>query len=149
MLSKLSVSGRPTSLDESRARAYCTCSRSGRGCLDIFSLICIFSFLSLSLWETARYRLKYCLKGPSNPKQPTNQLGKTAMNYWVRKFRNDWPARLPKEFILDGINFIITNNKHYRQTKVTAMGTKFAPVYAALVIGYREEILNDEINIKL
>ena len=31
------------------------------------------SFLSPSLWETARYRLKYCLKGPLNPKQPTNQ----------------------------------------------------------------------------
>ena len=29
--------------------------------------------LSPSLWETARYRLKYCLKGPLNPKQPTNQ----------------------------------------------------------------------------
>ena len=28
--------------------------------------------LSHSLWETARYRLKYCLKGPLNPKQPTN-----------------------------------------------------------------------------
>ena len=33
-----------------------------------------FSPLSPSLWETARYRLKYCLKGPLNPKQPTNQL---------------------------------------------------------------------------
>ena len=33
------------------------------------------SFLSSfpSVWETARYRLKYCLKGPLNPKQPTNQ----------------------------------------------------------------------------
>ena len=30
-------------------------------------------FISPSLWETARYRLKYCLKGPLNPKQPTNQ----------------------------------------------------------------------------
>ena len=30
------------------------------------------SFLSPSLWETARYRLKYCLKGPLNP-LPTNQ----------------------------------------------------------------------------
>ena len=45
----------------------------GGGCLDIFSLIYLFSFLSPSLWETARYRLKYCLKGPLNPKQPTNQ----------------------------------------------------------------------------
>ena len=42
------------------------------GCLDIFTLIYLFSSLSPSLWETARYRLKYCLKGPLNPKQPTN-----------------------------------------------------------------------------
>ena len=41
--------------------------------MDIFSLIYHFSFLSPSLWETARYRLKYCLKGPLSPKQPTNQ----------------------------------------------------------------------------
>ena len=46
---------------------------AGGGCLDIFSLICPFSPLSPSLWETARYRLRYCLKGPLNPKQPTNQ----------------------------------------------------------------------------
>ena len=45
----------------------------GGGCLDIFTLIYPFSPLSPSLWETARYRLKYCLKGPLNPKQPTNQ----------------------------------------------------------------------------
>ena len=38
-----------------------------------FSDLSFFSFLSPSLWETARYRLKYCLKGPINPKQPTNQ----------------------------------------------------------------------------
>ena len=31
------------------------------------------SKLSPSLWEMARYRLKYCLKGPLNTKQPTNQ----------------------------------------------------------------------------
>ena len=49
---------------------------AGGGCLDIFSLIYHFSFLSPSLWETARYRLKYCLKGPLNPEQPTNQLHK-------------------------------------------------------------------------
>ena len=38
-----------------------------------FLLSSILSSLSPSLWETARYRLKYCLKGPLNPKQPTNQ----------------------------------------------------------------------------
>ena len=47
---------------------------AGGGCLDIFSLIYRFSFLSPSLWETARYRLKYCLKGPLSPKQPTKNL---------------------------------------------------------------------------
>ena len=45
---------------------------AGGGCLDIFTLIYRFSFLSPSLWETARYRLKYCLKGPLSPNQPTN-----------------------------------------------------------------------------
>ena len=46
---------------------------AGGGCLDIFTLVYPFSSLSPSLWETARYRLKYCLKGPLSPKQPTNQ----------------------------------------------------------------------------
>ena len=46
---------------------------AGGGSLDIFSLVCHFSFLSPSLWETARYSLKYCLKGPLSPKQPTDQ----------------------------------------------------------------------------
>ena len=49
---------------------------AGGGCLDIFILIYPFSPLSPSLWETARYRLKYCLKGPLNQKQPpTLSLG--------------------------------------------------------------------------
>ena len=76
VLGKLPVPGRRTNLDYSRARAYCACSRCGWCCLDIFSLVYPFSFLSPSLWETARYRLKYCLKGPLSPKttnQPTKR----------------------------------------------------------------------------
>ena len=46
---------------------------AGGGCLDIFTLIYPFFLLSPSLWETAPYRLKYCLKGPLSPRQPTNQ----------------------------------------------------------------------------
>ena len=66
MLGKLPVPGRPTNLDKSRAGA-------GGGCFDIFSLVYHFCFLSpLSFWETARYRLKYCLEGPLSPKQLTN-----------------------------------------------------------------------------
>ena len=45
---------------------------AGGGCLDI-SLVYHFPFHSPSLWEMARYRLKYCLKGPLSPKT-TNQL---------------------------------------------------------------------------
>ena len=42
------------------------------GCLDVFSLIYHFCLLSPSLWETAQYRLKYCLKGLLNQNnQPT------------------------------------------------------------------------------
>ena len=70
---QLLLLGRPANLDYSRTGAYCACSGCGWGCLEIFSLIYHFSFLSPSLWETARYRLKYCLKGPLSPKQPTNQ----------------------------------------------------------------------------
>ena len=53
---------------------------AGGGCLDIFSLIYHFSFLSPSLWETARYRLKCCLKGPLSPKQQTIWNSSTCVN---------------------------------------------------------------------
>ena len=73
VLRKLLVPGRPTNSDNSRAGAYCACSRCGWGLFEhFFSLVYLFSFLS-PLWETARYRLKYCLKGRLNPKQTTNQ----------------------------------------------------------------------------
>ena len=50
MLGKLPVPGRPTSLDDSRARAYCACSRCGWGLFGHFFLSSIFSF-SLSLGD--------------------------------------------------------------------------------------------------
>ena len=49
VLGKLPVSGRPTSLDDSRARAYFACSRCGWGLPGYFSLIYHFSFLFLPL----------------------------------------------------------------------------------------------------
>ena len=45
---------------------------AGGGCLDIFTLVYPFFPFSPSLWETTRYRLKYCLKGSLSPNQPTN-----------------------------------------------------------------------------
>ena len=51
MLGKLSVPGRPTNLDNSTAKAYCACSRCGRGMFGHFSLFYLFSFLSPSLGD--------------------------------------------------------------------------------------------------
>ena len=74
VLGKFPVPGRPAYLDQSRATGYCACTRCGWGLFEHFSLVYHFSFLSSSLWETARYRLKYCLIGPLSPKQPTMQV---------------------------------------------------------------------------
>ena len=50
VLGKLSVPRRPTNFDNSRARAYCACSRCGWGLFEhFFSLVYLFSFLSPSL----------------------------------------------------------------------------------------------------
>ena len=73
VLGKLPVPGRPTILNTVGQGLTALAVGAGGGCLDIFILIYPFSPLSPSLWEIARYRLKYCLKGPLNPKQPTNQ----------------------------------------------------------------------------
>ena len=73
VLGKLPVPGRPTILNTVGQGPTVLAVGVGGGCLDIFTLIYPFSSLCPCLWEAARYRLKYCLKGPLNPKQPTNQ----------------------------------------------------------------------------
>ena len=73
VLGKLPVPGRPTIWITVGHRPTALAVGAGGGCLDIFILLYPFFPLSPSLWETARYRLKYCLKGPLNPK-PTNQI---------------------------------------------------------------------------
>ena len=74
VLGKLPVPGRPTIWITVGQGPTALAVGAGGGCLDIYTLIYPFSPLSPSLWETARYRLKYCLKGPFNPNQPTNQI---------------------------------------------------------------------------
>ena len=73
VLGKLPVPGRPTIWITVGQRPTALAVGAGGDCLDIFNLIYPFSPLSPSLWETARYRLKYCLKGPLSPKQPSNK----------------------------------------------------------------------------
>ena len=74
VLGKLPVPGRPTIWITDGQGPTALAVGAGWGCMDIFTLIYPFSPLSTFFWETARYRLKYCLKGPLNPKQPTNQI---------------------------------------------------------------------------
>ena len=74
VLGQLPVPRRPTILGIVGQGPVALAVGAEGGCLDIFTLLCLFSPLSPSLWETARYRLKYCLKGPLSPKQPTDNL---------------------------------------------------------------------------
>ena len=70
VLGKLPVPGRPTIWMIVGQGPFVLAVGAGGGCLDIL----LSSILSLLfLLETARKRLKYCLKGLLNPKQPTNQ----------------------------------------------------------------------------
>ena len=73
VLGKLPVLGRHTSLDKSRARAKCACSRCGWDCLDIFSLVYRFSSFSLSVGDGPIYTeiLSQRAVKPKND-QPTN-----------------------------------------------------------------------------
>ena len=72
VLGKLPVPGRPTIWITVGQGPTALAVGWGGGCLDIFTLMYPFFPLSPSLWLTARYRLKYCLKGPLNPNS-TNQ----------------------------------------------------------------------------
>ena len=92
VLGKLPVPGRPTIWMIVGQGPIALAVGAGGCCLDIFTLLCPFSPLFPSLLETARYRPKYCLKEPLNPKHPTNQptfyltLPVSASNFGTRKF---------------------------------------------------------------
>ena len=68
VLGKLPVPGRPTFWIIVGQGPIALAVGAGGGCLDIFTLLYPFFPLSSSVWETGRYRLKYCLEGPLNPK---------------------------------------------------------------------------------
>ena len=85
VLDQLLVPGRPTIWMILGQGPIALAVGAGGGCLDIFTLLYLFSPLSPSLWETARYRLDYCLKGPLNPKQPTDQPDPK----WIKCLQNE------------------------------------------------------------
>ena len=74
-----------------------------------------------------------------------HNFGLEAISYWIdHHMPPETPERIPKEIITNGLKFILENNyftfdsKFYRQISGTAMGTKVAPTYANLVMGYLE-----------
>ena len=81
VLGKLPVPGSPTIGMLEAQGPIALAVGAGGCCLDIFTLLYLFSPLSPPLSEAAQYRLKYCLKGPSNPKQPINQSWLQIMFY--------------------------------------------------------------------
>ena len=62
MLGKLPVLGCPAGLGSGGARAYCACGGCGWGLFGLLRSRLSFLFF-LPLRETARYGLKFCLKG--------------------------------------------------------------------------------------
>ena len=82
VLGNFPVPGRPSNLVDSKGLTALAVSVGG-DCLYIFTLIYPFFPLSPSLWNTARYRLKYCLKGPLNLKQPTNHVPRGRLVGWL------------------------------------------------------------------
>ena len=76
----------------------------------------------------------------------THDLGLKAIEYWLDKHTTT-NERFSKQFILEAITLVLKENtfhfdgKFYRQIQGTAMGTKMAPTYATLVMGYLESIL--------
>ena len=80
-----------------------------------------------------------------------HELGLEAVKYWLENYPEEKENRFSNNFILEAIKFIFENNtfsfnsNFYKQTKGTAMGTKFAPVYATLTIGYLEVKLYEKV----
>ena len=74
-----------------------------------------------------------------------HDLGLAALKYWLRKLHHLIPDRFTEEFIIEASEFILKNNYFlfdgtvFLQLIGTAMGTKFAPAYACLVMAYLEE----------
>ena len=78
-------------------------------------------------------------------------LIRVAFNRYIYIFPEDLDERFLKDFIIEALSFILENNtfqfndEFFRQRKGTAMGTKVAPTYAALTIGFLEQKLYSKI----
>lgn len=80
-----------------------------------------------------------------------HELGIQAIEFWLQNSDTGINKRFTKDFIINSLKIILENNvfyfdgKHYVQRKGTAMGTKMAPTYATLVLGFLEHTLYEKI----
>lgn len=74
-------------------------------------------------------------------------VGLEAVKYWLNKHPDIVLNRFTNDFILNALDIVVSNNvfefnnQYYTQKKGVAMGTRVAPVYATLTLGYLEEKL--------
>lgn len=77
-------------------------------------------------------------------------FGLQSVQFWLTKFPSSLNSKFSKNFVISAIDLILSNNTfyydevHYLQINGTAMGTKMAPKYAHLVMGYLEEMFKDQ-----
>ena len=93
-------------------------------------------------------------KIPDNSLLATFDVRLETIELWLDKFQSHTHKRFSKSFILEGTeislqndNFIF-NDQCYNQNKGTAMGTKFAPTYATLVLYPLDEKMYDKLRSK-
>lgn len=83
-----------------------------------------------------------------------HDLGLSAVKFWLEKKCHLIQRNISESFILSSLKIILENNVfyfdglYYKQKKGTAMGTKVAPTYATLVLGYLEHQLISTITVK-
>ncbi|XP_062602273.1 uncharacterized protein LOC134263937, partial [Saccostrea cucullata] len=79
------------------------------------------------------------------------ELGLLAVKFWTENYPDVLNNRFQRDFILEALKLVLDNNTfefadhHYLQIKGTAMGTKVAPTYATLTLGYLEHKLHDQL----
>ena len=125
VLGKLPVPGRPTIWLTVGQGPAALAVGAGGGCLGVFALVCPFSPFSPSLWETARYRLKYCLKGPLNSKQPTNQPASLTFNIYFYLFLCLYITR---KTIINGTSHLRPPKNQNRRAALGRAAIKVLPV---------------------
>ena len=83
-----------------------------------------------------------------------HDLGIEAISFWLEKYPELITDRYNKTFIIEALKIILENNifsfnkEYFKQMKGTAIGTKVAPTYATLVLGFLEERMYETIKME-